>query len=183
MQEINIIALICGIYFLIAFITTSILKKYSFKKEVLSKYALGKYSWIMFLAFLATITEEFLLGFQFIQEDSVFSGLFLIIAGIGMCLVTFIRYEGSKNKRKIHEIGAMIQFISFPLALLSLYIMNQDKFSLIIGSITIILATLIIPLNKEYLKGKITNYGLIQKINILLMDFWLIITPAVRLFW
>ena len=183
MRLLLLISLLCGIYFLFAFIAVHMLKKgSSFRNVVLSKYAFGKYGWITSSSFLVTFLEEVLLGIYFISQNYFLPGLCLVLAGSGMLLVAFFKPKERGLKNNVHIFGATMQFFFFPFALLFLFLISRKElFSLLLGSLTLIFSLVMVSLHKRYMQGKQVPYGLVQKINILLIDFWLIVFPLVRL--
>jgi hypothetical protein len=180
MDLLNIFAFSFGIYFLIALIIVHLLKKeFSFKKDPLSKYANGKWGILITIGLLVVGINQIILASNFLKLNYFIPFLFLTLAGLGAMIAGIIKISET-NTPAAHKLGALMQFLFFPLALISYSIFaNEHLFTLSIGLITLFLLPIICMNHLK--KKKSANYGLIQKINILLINSWIIIIPYSRL--
>ncbi len=150
-------------------------------KNALSRYAIGKNGWILTLGFFSLAFSELLLSVALIKEYGISAGGILLgLAGVGILLLATFKMELTENKTingQIHNIGAGIEFLFFPISLLILSPIfenyNISIFSKIIGFITLILFFIIAFLHIKKLTNKINYFGIIQKSNIFFITFWL----------
>ena len=186
MNLMNLLAFIFAVYFLIAFTLVHLIKKeYLFKKDALSEYAVGKWGFIITIAFFVIAFNQFLLSWKFFQSNHFFPSLFLALSGLGVLIVAIVKVHKRKDELlKIHDFGAAMQFIFFPLALISYFIFSRNAFfTLVIGLITFIFIFILRDANNKYDRGEISNFGLIEKINILLINSWLIVISYLNVFY
>jgi hypothetical protein len=109
----------------------------------------------------------------------------LAIAGAGAVLVATFKMEYPKKTYQgyIHVIGAGMQFVAFPLALLLLAThfttSSLHSFTMIISSINGLLFLWIFYFTLTNTTHQVPYFGLIQKINILLMSLWVLTVSMV----
>ena len=169
------IALFCVLYFpfaavLLHFIRTDL----DPVSTVLSMYALGEAGTLLRVAFLLIGLSEIILSIRiYIRTGSVsnLGRLLLFIAGVGVCIVAIDKWGG------VHNFGALLQFTSFPIAVLLIGFRQHKRaerhISISIGVVTSILLVLMIitefggPFHSKDISG------LIQKTDICAIWIWL----------
>jgi len=179
---INTIAVIFGIYFLVISLTLHFLKKeVSYAKTPISNYVIGKYGFLMTLAFWLIGVNQLIISYNFYKLNYMIPAIFIGLAGIGVIIVGFTRVESIDKLKgvKLHEIGAAMQFLFFSIAAIIYGFSNELKiFSIIIGIFTFFLLLIMAKLYIKYRRKTINNYALFQKINTFLINIWLIIIPC-----
>ncbi|MFA6272320.1 MAG: DUF998 domain-containing protein [Patescibacteria group bacterium] len=174
-------------YFFLSVIIIHIVRKdLSLEKSALSEYAIGNKG-----AYLTT--GLILIGFSeiiiaSISKDNFAASINLFLAGIGVTITGLIKMDklGKKSLRNtIHNLGAILQFLFFPVAVyfFSSAISGSSARTYYIATslVTSVLGILILILHQRYVKDKIHSYGLIQKVNILIINLWLIIIPLMQI--
>lgn len=159
----------------------------------LSNYALGKKGGVIKLSFFFMGLSEILVGLVISGEQNVkFAGYFLILAGLGILIVFAFpaAYNDPLDLHKcIHYFGSIMQSIFF---IVSLFILSFYFFE---GGLKVYtLATLIVGIilslslmvfyfffSRTRYDGFVP-YGLIQKLGLLVLNFWVIVISA-NLIW
>lgn len=179
MGALSIIAFTFGVYFLITSIIVHFIKKeYSFKKDTISKYAIGKNGIIITIGFIIIGLNQFIISWIFFNLGYTIPSIFLALSGMGVIIVSSVKTKKDNKISKAHVFGAAMQFGFFPLALISLIAIHGGNiFTLITGAVSLILALVIGIFYSKYKRIEISNFGLIEKIDILFINAWLIVTP------
>ena len=163
----------------------------SLRTHTISQYVIGKRGWIVTLGLYAMAVAEIALsiGIMYIKQTST-STILLLFAGLGILIAAIFPVDSGDNKTvagKLHNFGAIIQFLLFPIAIL---LVNKNFSSpwfyyctVLIGITTailfIVLAYLFIY---ERVSGKENpNFGIIEKVDIAFIIAWVIITSKVLL--
>jgi hypothetical protein len=180
MQKINLkmlVAFACALYFLVASILVHFLKSdLSFFSDPLSRFAVGKFSLLLTIGFLAIGLCEILIGINSKPERP--GPLFLILAGISVAIVAIVKMDVGNIitiPGQIHNWAALSEFTLFPIAVfLIAWRMERGvlkMYSVFTAAITLgLMATLVVLFNNKYMN----IFGLAQKINILAITAWLI---------
>ncbi len=151
--------------------------------SALSKYALGSYGRLLTAGIYSIGFAEILLSLGLAKSSGLGLGnIFLMLAGVGAIVVATFKIELPKKTfgGYLHDLGAEMQFLFFPFALLQLEaLFFQD--SLRIFTNTIAYSNLFLSLLISYLYvSKTTSlqkyFGAIQKSNILFMNVWVMVT-------
>lgn len=182
MSHLNFIASLFALYFLLAFFLIQIInKQIDFKKFPLSYYALKKYGIIMTLGFFFIGFNQFLISWLLFNQGYLIPSISLLLSGIGVCFVGTFKQENKNGEAsKIHEIGAGMQFLFFPIGVIIYSIFSKDyTLSLPIGIITFLFIFLIYYGHSKYKNNQIKHFGIIQKSNILLINSWLLLFPLI----
>lgn len=167
----NLLISLMGMYF---FLITSLVniknKELVAKSDALSKYVYGKYGFYLTIGFLVIGLNQIILGYMI----GSFAGLGLYLSGIGVIIVGLFKL---REHKKIHNIGAAMQFLFFPVALLLKFISQKIYFDLAFGVITLSLAGVLALFYYKNSRYKTKHFGLVQKADIYTINIWLIITP------
>lgn len=169
MSILNILAFIFGIFFILTFIFIHLTRKdLNHIKSVYSLYALGKYGWLVKLALILISVNQIIISINFFYLGYYFPAFLIILSAIGSTLTGIIE-TNNKNilKNKMHDVGAYMYFLFLPISIIS----YSPKDTL--GHILLIASVITLYF---YIK-KLPNRGLVQKINIIISDIWLILTP------
>lgn len=184
---IALISFLCAVFF-----TLTIVIAHSLSDELpplsatLSLYALEEYGFILELGFYAIGLTQLLLAFLFFKRTDAkqlkFVSLFLLFAGLGVIIAaTFptLRPPASINDRLPHIIGAVMQFLFFPIAVLLLsakmQIGNLKTYTKLTGVITVLLFITMLFLFFTPVMKDFGYFGLIEKADILIINLWLIL--------
>jgi hypothetical membrane protein len=159
----------------------------SLVSDALSLYALEEHGFVLELGFYSIGLSQLLIAFLllgYIQTKHLLAcSLFLSLAGFGVIAVALfptLPPPASINDRLPHIIGAIMQFFFFPLAALALSRnMNNGTFKTytqVTGLITALLfvtmlVLFVLPSMKDF-----AYFGLIEKVDILTINLWLILT-------
>jgi hypothetical protein len=178
MNLLNALAFSFGVYFLIALILIHFLKGgLSIKKDTLSRYALGRWGFLITIGLLVVGVNQIIIASEFLKFNYFLPSLLIGLSGIGAITVGVIKIKENSTP-KAHEIGAAMQFFFFPLALISYFILYKNSiFTLFVGLVTFIFFLVMVATYKKKNRIGTFNYGLIQKINILFINLWIIIIP------
>jgi len=182
-EPLLLLASLLAIYFLLSIIIVHITRKdLPFLKTPLSKYAFGKNSFWLSSGFVLVGINEIIIAY--VIRDNFPASLGLSLAGLGVTIVGLIKMDAlnmQSSQNIIHNIGIILQFLSFPIAvgLLSLETFNFPLKIYYLGTslATLWLFIIIFVLYPKYEMDRVKYYGLIQKTNILLMNICLIIIP------
>lgn len=183
---IALLAFICAVFFT-ATITFSHIatEDLALLSDTLSRYALDKHGFVLELGFYAIGLTQLLLAFLLFghaeTKRSIAVSVFLLLSGFGVIAVAFfptLPSPATLMERLPHISGAVMQFLFFPLAALMLAPgMNTGlrmTYTRLTGSITgvffvVMLALFLSPSMKDF-----SYFGLIEKTDILIINFWLI---------
>ena len=183
---IALLAFICAVFFIATIIFAHIATEdLVLLSDTLSHYALDKHGFVLKLGFYAIGLTQLLLAFLLFGDAetkrSIAVSVFLLLSGLGVIAVALfptLPPPASLMERLPHILGAVMQFLFFPLSALALAPgMNtgsRKTYTRLTGSITgvlfvIILALFVSPSMKDF-----SYFGLIEKTDILIINFWLI---------
>ncbi len=179
-----ILAALLAIYFLFSIIFVNIYRKdLSFLKTPLSKYAFGQKGYLLTMGFMLVGFSELLTSYL-LRPQQLLVSQYLALTGIGVIIVGTIKMDDVNKKslqNRTHNFGVMLQFLCYPVAVflygLAINAPIIKIYSLATGLATFFLFIIIYALYPRYVRGQVKYYGLIQKINILLTNLWLIVVP------
>lgn len=156
-----------------------------FLSATLSRYALEQYGYILELGFISIGLTQLLLAYLLFKYSNIKQlypvSLLLFFAGTGAIIVAVfptLLPPASLIDRLPHIIGAVMQFFFFPLALFRL-LKNMDggilkTYTRLTGLITAVLFLVLLVLFILPSMENFAYFGLIEKVNILAINFWLI---------
>jgi len=133
----------------------------------------------MTLGFFLIGINQIILSWLLIKDNNLLASVCLFLSGIGVCLVGLTTHEYSNGKfSKKHYLGAGMQFLFFSLGAL-VYSLSESSWnlSLPISIITIIFVPILFYYHKKYKYHKTSYFGLLQKLNVFLINIWLILSP------
>lgn len=180
------LALIFSVYFAISVIVAHITKTdLDFLKHTLSYYALGNKGLVLTVGFYSIGLSQILIAFMLVRTITTtrikYAAVFLALAGVGAFLVaTFPKQPDTADLilRLPHISGAIMQFLFFPVALLSLTrTLKPSKcrnYTLYTGIFTAVMFFVVLSLFILKSKINIPVFGLVEKIDILSITCWLI---------
>ena len=157
----------------------------------LSWYAVGDSGYIIAVGFCLFAGAEIACSALLVLTArlSIFYGpLFFSLAGIGALLATLFPVQPltvDLVTRLPHIIGAIMQFLSFPLALFGIYDYISDGrfkyYTRLTANITLVF--FVILLSMLFLRSEIefTFFGLLQKIDIFLITSWVVVFSFVSI--
>lgn len=156
-----------------------------FIKHTLSYYALGDKGLVLTIGFYSIGLSQILISFLLVRNVSAtrtnYAAVFLALAGVGTLLVaTFPKQPDTADLilRLPHIAGAIMQFLFFPAALLSLVKAikktTHRNYTLYTGLFTAVMFFVVLSLFILKSKINIPVFGLIEKIDILAITCWLI---------
>lgn len=176
-----VIASLLATYFLAAVIIIHVVRKdLALRAVPLSKYVFGKKGIYLTMGFISIGISEIIIS---IIIDNTLAKQNLFLAGLGVIIVGIIKMDEINRKslqNRTHNFGVILQFLCFPIAVIIFSFTNSGlnrTYNIATGFVTLALFSLIFILYKKYVKKEIYWYGLLQKINILMINLWLIITP------
>jgi hypothetical protein len=180
MKRINpkmLVAFACALYFLCASILIHFLRvDLSFISDPMSRFAIGKFSMLLSIGFLAIGLCEILIGIN--SKPGRLGPLFLILAGISMAIVTIFKMDLGNIitiRGQIHNWAAESEFTCFPIAVFFLaWQMEHGVLKLYSVFTAVITLGLMVTLFVLFNNKSMSVFGLIQKINILAIATWLI---------
>lgn len=167
--------------FLIHFIKSDL----EWSMVTLSHYALGDFGYIINVGFYCFATAEIACAALLILNSPrsiVYSALFFTLAGIGALLVAVFPVQpptADIATRLPHILGAIMQFMFFPLALFAIdsYLVDSHmkSYTRLTGYVTFIFFVILLSLFIVKSKYQFPYFGLLEKIDIVLITIWLII--------
>ena len=183
-ELISLIALIGVVWFVLASVYLQIIRTdLNVIRDTLSLYAIGKSGSILETGFYSIGLTQILIAFLLLKNDGVnnYSAISLFLAGVGVVIVgvfpTHVEPVDSLVKLP-HLVGATMQFILFPVALLLLLKdLSDSRFryvTTLLGIVTAALFLMIAALFFVSVTIDINFFGLIEKLEIYLIDIWLI---------
>jgi hypothetical protein len=179
---INLLSLIFVLNFLFVFIYIHIVRKdLTFSKNVLSVYALGEKGYLVKLALILVGLSEIIIAINFLFNNNLFSATFMIFAGVGAIICGLFNTNIKKLtiSESIHRIGAGMQFVFLPLAILSLFIFSEESlFFLIISIISLLFLPVVV---NSYKRDRLGSYGFIEKLNIIFINICLVVFSIIFL--
>lgn len=180
------LAFLAALYFCIASIIIHVLKTdLDFFRYPLSRYALGNDGVILELGFYCIGITEIILSLNLLKLKANkigVSALLLFISGIGAIMVGMFHMDIPPIKTFkgiMHILGATIELSCFPFAVFMFGLSIKDKLlskiSVFTGIATFILSLIVGLIFIDLLAMIIPVYGLIQKVNLLIITLWLIV--------
>jgi hypothetical membrane protein len=182
-----LLAFICAVFFtatiIFAHIATDNLELLS---DTLSRYALDKHGFLLTIGFYTVGMTQLLIAFLLLRQAetklSTAASIFLLFSGLGVIIVALFPTQlppATIAERLPHIIGAIIQFLFFPLATLALapaIIHRPYKiFTQLTGLVTAFLFVIMLILFFLPSMRDFAYFGLVEKTDILIINFWLII--------
>jgi hypothetical protein len=173
MQNINtktLIAFACALYFLIASILIHFLRPdLGFISEPLSRYAIGDFSILLTIGFLAIGICEILVGID--CKPIMLGSIFLMLAGICMLFGAMLKMDLGSTVSvhgQIHNCAALSEFTLFPIAIFLIAAkMPRGKFKKYSILTAIFTLGLMVTLVVLFYMNSMKFFGLVQKINII----------------
>jgi len=183
-SQIALLAFICAVFFastiLFAHLAT---KDLSLLSNTLSRYALDEHGFILVLGFYAIGLTQLLLALLLFNgsKNTGVSSSCLVLSGLGVIVVAIFPAQlppATIIERLPHIVGAVLQFLFFPLAALTLSskmaARPRKTTTRLTGNITGILFIIILVLFISPSMKDFGYFGLIEKVDILIINFWLI---------
>ncbi len=159
--------------------------------STLSWYAIGDSGYIINLGFYCFAVAEIACAALFVLNTrlSIISGpLFFWLAGIGALLVAIFPVQSPTAEvvsRLPHVLGAIMQFMFFPLALIGIKDCIQDgrlkRYTRLTANVTAVLFVILLSLLFLRPVFEIAFYGLMQKTNILFITSWMVVFSFVSI--
>jgi len=179
-----LLAFICAIFFTLTILFAHIVTNdLNIASDTLSRYALDEHGVILVLGFYAIGLTQLLLAILLFSGSTKlgFDSICLALSGLGVIVVALFPTQlppATVLERLPHIAGAVMQFLFFPLAALAL----SSKMShtprktttRLTGSVTGILFVIILVLFVSPSMKDFKYFGLIEKVDILVINFWLI---------
>lgn len=183
-NQIALLAFICAFFFTFTILFSHIVtENLSLLSNTLSRYALDQHGYILVLGFYAIGLTQLLLAillFSGSKKPGVDS-ICLALSGLGVIVVALFPTQlppATVLERLPHITGAIMQFLFFPLAALALSSKMSHRprktYTRLTGSITGILFVIILVLFVSPSMKDFRYFGLIEKVDILVINFWLI---------
>ena len=187
-RNFNLLALIslaCAVWFTISTIIIHIIRSdLDFIEVALSTYAIGNSGMILESGFYSIGLSQLLIaGILFVQADVKKTAAFsILLAGLGVIIVGIYPAHivpVDISIRLPHIAGATMQFLFFPVALL---LLNRNmmagrfrRYTTTTGVFTAVLFFLILLLFIVSQRVEIGFFGLVEKLNIVVINFWLLV--------
>jgi len=151
----------------------------------LSWYAVGDHGYILAVGFCLFAGAEIACSVLLVLKARLpvlYIPLFFSVAGMGALLATVFPFQSPTVdlvSRLPHITGAIMQFMFFPLALIGIYKYMQGsrmkrytRLTAAVTSVFFVVLLILLFLRPIY---EFTYYGLLQKIDILLITLWMVI--------
>jgi hypothetical protein len=175
----NIIASILGTIFLGVFVYIHLHRKdLNVLRNFYSYYALGGgRGYLVKISLVLIGINQVIISYNLLESGNISSAVFIYLSGIG-AMLPGIFDVGSKNKAKkfLHDFGAFLYFFFLPLAIF--FVSGSEpfgKYFRIIGLATFIISQFIFTSRT----GLTREEAISQKVNIFVLNLWLIIAPLV----
>lgn len=185
-KTLNLMAFICALVFTFSVVISHALKTdLNWINHTLSQYALGDNGFIITFGFYSIGLTQVLLASSFMslhRATTSKASLLLFAAGLGVFVVALFPTQPPSVEileRLPHIVGASAHFLLFPLAVLaltpSLHAGLLRSYSFITGYVSLFffIVLLVLFLIKPWLD--IPFFGLLEKINILMINVWLLV--------
>ena len=184
-RALNLVALLCALVFFFSIIIAHLLKPdLNWISQTLSMYALGDYGYIINTGFVCIGFTQILLAIALTMArpfNTTKAAGFLSAAGVGVLLVALFPTEAQPAdlvSQLPHIAGAIMQFLLFPFAALAIARPMPagplKTYSLVTGYATMKLFIVILVLFFIKFTIDIPFFGLVEKIEILAINLWLI---------
>lgn len=185
-KRINQVAFICALIFSATVVITHLVKtELNWLSDTLSRYAIGDNGLIITIGFYCIGLTQVLLAISFKRAAGVAinKGPWLLCgAGLGVFIVALFPTQppsADMLTRLPHIAGASAHFLLFPLAVLvltpSLKVGHLKKYSFITGYVCLFFFVLLMVLFLMKPWVDIHFFGLLEKINIVMINAWLIV--------
>lgn len=184
---IALVAFICAVFFTAIIIFSHVVTEdLALLSDTLSRYALDKHGFVLTLGFYMIGITQLLVAFLLLKyaetKQSIAASVFLLLSGLGVIVVAIfptLMPPATPLDRLPHIIGAIMQFLFFPLAVLALSPAITHRpyktFTHLTGVITAFLFVVMLFLFFLPSMRNFGYFGLIEKTDILIINFWLII--------
>jgi hypothetical protein len=188
---IALLAFICAIFFTLTIVFAHAVTDHMiFASDTLSRYGLEKYGFVLGLGFCCIGLTQFIIAYLLLKQtnDNQLTpvSVFLLLSGMGVIIVAAIPTQlppASIIDRLPHIIGAVMQFFFFPVALLLLSRKllggTFKRYTTLTGITTALLFTVLIILFVSPSMKDFAYFGLIEKVDILAINLWLILMAFV----
>lgn len=179
-------AFICALIFTFSVVISHVLKtELNWVNDTLSQYALGYNGFIITIGFYCIGFTQVLLASSFmnLHRASTSKGsLLLFVAGLGIFIVALFPTQPASAEmigRLPHIVGAGVHFLLFPLAVLvltpSLHKGLLRRYSFITGYVSLLFFIILLVLFLIKPWFEIPFFGLLEKINVLIINTWLLV--------
>lgn len=181
-------AFLCAVYFAMTVVLAHLLKPdLNLFSDALSLYALGDSGMLLTTGFYAIAINQGLLALLLLSYDNNrhrIPAILLLLSAMGALLVAYFPTQANPTdliSRLPHITGAIMQFLFFPLALISIIHSSTTRYS-IYTKVTAYLSLLLfcillliffVPEFRDF-----AYFGILEKLNILIITSWLIYYPA-----
>jgi len=177
---------ISSLFFLIDVFLIHLIKfELDWVSTTLSWYAVGDHGYILAVGFCLFAGAEIACSVLLVLKARLpvlYIPLFFSVAGMGALLATVFPVQSPTVdlvSRLPHITGAIMQFMFFPLALIGIYKYMQGsrmkrytRLTAAVTSVFFVVLLILLFLRPIY---EFTYYGLLQKIDILLITLWMVI--------
>ncbi|MAG40150.1 hypothetical protein CMI41_04245 [Candidatus Pacearchaeota archaeon] len=182
MEWLYFVAFLCAVYFFVISVLIHFVKRgYKFERDALSDAALGKKSFLMTSAFIIAGVSELIMAYKFWLSGYNIPSFFILLTGLGVILVGIVRLRGPPMQIMLHDFGAILVFLAFPIGLISYSIITRGNyFHLVIGTLNLLLFPVICWTQKIYRDGKFKKFGLIEKLDVFLINIWIVVAPWMK---
>jgi len=176
-------SLASALVFLLTIISVHIVPNdLSFVQHPLSLYALGNNGAIIETGFYAIAISQVLLACIISIHFRLTAGsIFLLLAGLGVLSVAIFPVQPASADlltRLPHVIGAVMQFLFFPVALLLLTKhmppSGPRKYTLFTGYFTAVMFVIVLSMFVLKQRMEISFFGLVEKTDIVVITLWII---------
>lgn len=180
------LAFYLSVYFLITIFYAHVVKlDLDIIDNTLSYYALGEHGLVLTTGFYSIGLSQVLLAKTFVSfaENSRLKlvAIFMFLAGLGAILVALFPKQPDTAElveRLPHIIGAITQFLFFPLAVLSLHSLLRPgalkRYTSITGYFTLVMFAVLLSLFILKSSLPVHGFGLLEKLNIFAITFWIL---------
>lgn len=155
--------------------------------QTLSQYALGDYGAVLESGFFSIGLSQLLIAYILYKHNSKLRivSFSLILSGAGVIIVGIFPAQpvtADLLLRIPHIAGATLQFVFFPIAVLIIGCKFTGvyfrRYTLMTGMLTAIIFFIILFMFVFDTKVELQYFGLIEKVNIFLIAFWLLFMSA-----
>ncbi|PHS72179.1 MAG: hypothetical protein COB22_05630 [Cycloclasticus sp.] len=185
-KQLNLIAFVCAIVFSACVVIAHLINtELNWLSHTLSQYALGDKGLIITFGFYCIGLTQVLLAISFLslRQKGISKGATLLFAaGIGVFIIALFPTQPPSVDillRLPHIAGAISYFLLFPLAVLAISpgikTAGLKKYSFVTGYACLVLFVLLLVLFIAKSWVDVPFFGLLEKLNILIINAWLIV--------
>ncbi len=184
-NSLSIIAFVCALWFTLSSVYLQIIRTdLDVVSDALSLYAIGASGFILETGFYSIGLTQILLASIFVKNkfSRKYSITALFLAGVGVVIVGVIptHIEPVDFIVKLpHVVGATMQFLFFPIAILLLYEKMHAGglryYTILTGVFTGLVFFMILVLFVISSNIDIRFFGLVEKVDIYAINFWLLV--------